>query len=277
MLINLLQSYKSQNKIVSPARNCTPVNFKSLGTTIKPASVSVRDTFVSSKGALRKNLIEIRNSYIKRNPEAFLTLDHIKSNFDNSWIRGSIQNQTKELQAVSTKDFSNLSEIMKEVRLPEPITVYRAMEANDFGIGKLLPEEFFSEYYEEGKNVVIPIYMSTSFDKNVAFKFAECNPYRFIIKLDVPQNHPAVYMEELTPGDPYDKEDEVNVIRNSEIVLKNLQKIKNPLNNQEIYQIEGEVIGFKDVITEPEKDFVMDEEMLELFNVLKKKISSAKD
>jgi hypothetical protein len=68
----------------------------------------------------------------------------------------------------------------------------------------------------------------------------------------------------------YDKEDEVNVIRNSQIVLKKLQKIKNPLNDKEIYQIEGDVVGFKDIKLEPKKEFAMDAEMLELFNLFKK-------
>ena len=37
----------------------------------------------------------------------------------------------------------DLSEIMKNIRLPEPVTVYRAMESQDFNIGRMLPEEFF--------------------------------------------------------------------------------------------------------------------------------------
>ena len=112
--------------------------------------------------------------------------------------------------------------------------------------------------------------MSTSFDKNIAFRFAKNVPNRFIIKLNVPKNHPAVYMEELTPNDVYDKEDEVNVIKNSEIVLKNLKKVENPLNKEIIYEVEGDVVGFKDIKPEPKKEFVMDEEMLELFNAFKK-------
>ena len=112
--------------------------------------------------------------------------------------------------------------------------------------------------------------MSTSFDKNIAFRFAKNAPNRFIIKLNVPKNHPAVYMEELTPNDVYDKEDEVNVIKNSEIVLKNLKKVENPLNKEIIYEVEGDVVGFKDVKPTPKEDFVMDDEMLELFNAFKK-------
>ena len=49
-----------------------------------------------------------------------------------------------------------------------------------------------------------------------------------------------------------------------------LQKIKNPLNDKEIYQIEGDVVGFKDIKLEPKKEFAMDAEMLELFNLFKK-------
>ena len=270
MFINLLQPHLSQKNPKVQVNYCTQMSFKSLNAAKKTSAVLTKDVFESTKSPLRARLLAIREAFIKNNPDSFLTLDHIKSNYDNSWIIGSVENQTKDLQAISTKDFSNLSEIMKGIRLPESITVYRAMEAGDFGIGRLLPDEFFNEYYEEGKNVTVPIYMSTSLDKNIAFRFAEKNPYRFIIKLNVPQNHPAVYMEELTPGDAYDKEDEVNIIRNSQIILKNLQKIKNPLNNKEIYQIEGDVVGFKDVKPEPEKEFAMDAEMLELFNLFKK-------
>ena len=48
-----------------------------------------------------------------------------------------------------------------------------------------------------------------------------------------------------------------------------MKKIKNPLNNQEIYQLEGDVVGFKDILPEPKEEFVMDDEMLELLNAIK--------
>lgn len=76
---------------------------------------------------LRSRLEAIRNAYIKEHPEAFMTLDHIKSNYDNPWIISSVKGQTKNLDAVSTEDFCNLSEIMKGIRTPEEMTVYRAM------------------------------------------------------------------------------------------------------------------------------------------------------
>ena len=112
--------------------------------------------------------------------------------------------------------------------------------------------------------------MSTSLDENIAYRFAKKNPYRFIIKLNIPQDHPAVYMEELAPndGEHYGYEEEINVIRNSEVVLKNLKKVINPLNNKEIYQIEGDITGFKDIAPKPKEEFVMDE-MLELLNAIK--------
>lgn len=270
MLINLLQPYLSQKNTKLSANSFAQVSFKSLKTPIKAGNTLTRDVFESSKKSLREMLLDARATYIKNNPEAFLTLDHIKSNFDNWYVLNSVKGQTKDLQAVSTEDFCELSKIMKGIRLPEDITVYRAMSSNDFNIGEMKPEEFFSEYYQDGKKVVIPIYMSTSFDKNIAFRFAKNAPNRFIIKLNVPKNHPAVYMEELTPNDVYDKEDEVNVIKNSEIVLKNLKKVENPLNKEIIYEVEGDVVGFKDVEPMPKEEFVMDDEMLELFNAFKK-------
>ena len=62
---------------------------------------------------------------------------------------------------------------MKGIRLPRDVNVHRAMEANDFNIGRILPEEFFARYYQEGKTVTIPIYMSTSLDKDIAYRFAK--------------------------------------------------------------------------------------------------------
>lgn len=224
-----------------------------------------------TNSCLKSKMLKLRDDYIKENPEAFITLDHIKSNYDNWHILKSVKNQTKDLQAVSTEDFSELSEIMKSIRTPEAITVYRAMEANDFNIGRMLPEEFFEQYYFEGKKVIVPIYMSTSLDKNIAYRFAKSNPNRFIIKLNIPKNHPAVYMENLAPndGEHYGNEEEINVIKNSEIVIKNLTKIKNPLNNKELYQIEGDVVGFKDIKPKPKEEITFDDESLALLEAMK--------
>jgi hypothetical protein len=115
-------------------------------------------------------------------------------------------------------------------------------------------------------NIVI-----TSFDKNIAFRFAKNAPNRFIIKLNVPKNHPAVYMENLTSGDVklFGGEEEINVIKNSEMIIKNLKKGVNPLNNKEIYEIEGDVIGFKDVKSK-QREVVLDEDVIEFRKMLLK-------
>ena len=44
-----------------------------------------------------------------------------------------------------------------------------------------------------GKKVVVPIYMSTSLDENIAYRFAKKNPYRFIIKLNIPQRKKPMF------------------------------------------------------------------------------------
>lgn len=117
------------------------------------------------------------------------------------------------------------------------------MEARDFNISRLTPDEFFKEYFKEGKVVTEPIYMSTSLDKNIAYRFAQNNPYRFIINLKVPKGHPAVYMEKLAPGDAkhYGGEEEITIIKNSLVKLKKLKKKINSLNNQPIYEIDATV------------------------------------
>ena len=219
---------------------------------------------------LRSRLQSIRDAYIKEHPEAYMTLDHIKSNYDNTRIIGSVKGQTKALDAVSTEDFSNLSEIMKGIRTPEEMTVYRAMEGGDFNIGSISPEEFFAQYYKEGKTVTVPIYMSTSLDQNIAFRFAKKNPNRFIIKLKVPKDTPAVYMENLAPGDgaAYGYEDELNIIRNANVRFGKVTQKINPLNNQKVYELEGTVVGFRDVPVAPQPEFQMDDEMMELMRAL---------
>lgn len=245
-------------------------SFKAKNLEINISKTLEKDLFEKNINNLKRKLLEIRNSYIENNKEAFLTLDHIKSNFDNHYVLKSVQGQTRDLQAVSTEDFCDLSEIMKNIRLPQKITVYRAMEAADFNIERIVPEKFFEEYFSEGKKVVVPIYMSTSLNKNIAFGFAEKNPYRFIIKLNLPKDHPAVYMENLTPNDAnhYGNEEEINVIKNSEVVIKNLKKITNPLNNKEIYEIEGDIVGFIDVKPKPKEEFKFNDDMLELLKVI---------
>lgn len=266
---NLSNKISKINSIIDIQKPSYP-NFKGKFLPSTTSKVLSCDIFEKDLARLKTRLLEIRTSYLRQNPEAFITLDHMKSNYNNPRIIKSVIGQTKALQAVSAEDFCNLSEIMKNIRLPEAITVYRAMEASDFNIGRLTPEEFFNEYFCEGKKVVVPVYMLSSLDKNVAFRFAENKPYRFIIKLDVPQNHPAVYMEKLAPsdGEVFDNEEEISVIRNSEVILKNVKKIRNPLNNQEIYQVEGEVIGFRYVEPKPKEEIALDDDMLELLEAI---------
>ena len=236
----------------------------------KIASLSADVVDIKPGRALRGRLLAIRNAYLKENPEAFHTLDHIKSNYDNTHIIGSVKGQTEALDAVSTDDFCNLSQIMKGIRTPEEMTVYRAMEAGDFNIGTLSPEEFFAKYYKEGKTVTIPIYMSSSLDKNIAYRFAKNRPNRFIIKLKVPKDHPAVYMERLAPCDGvhYGFEDELNIIKNSQVKFGKLVKGVNPVTNEPIYELEGTIVGFRDIKPKPKPEFVMDDEMMELFKAL---------
>ena len=244
-------------------------NFQGIKLALKSEQALKQDVFEKKTNILKNKLLEVRNAYLKNNKDAYITLDHIKTNFDNWFVRKSVENQNKDLQAVSTEDFCNLSEIMKNIRTPEEITIYRAMEARDFNIDEILPEEFFRNYYSKNKKITVPIYMSSSLDKNVAYRFAKSNPYRFIIKLNIPKGHPAVYMENLAPNDTnhFDNEQEINVIRNSEIIIKNLKKTINPLSNNEIYELEGDVIGFKDIKPKP-KEVVLDDEMIEFRKML---------
>lgn len=229
------------------------------------------DVFCRSKIGTKFALQHKRDAYLKKNPEAFHTLDHIKSNYDNYSIMKSAKGQTKDLKAVSTKDFCDLSEIMKEIRLPFSVDVYRAMEPQDFNIGRITPEQFFKEYYKEGKEVVVPIYMSTSFDKNIAYRFAEKNPHRFIINLKVDKDIPAVYMEKLCPGDDevYGHEQELNIIRNAKLVLGKVRQTVNPWDNQKIYELDAHVTGFVDVKPEPEPVYEYNEEDLELLSAIR--------
>ena len=218
------------------------------------------DVFISEAKTLRKKLIDIRQEYLKNDPELFLTLDHIKSNYDNWYTVRSMEKQTEDLGAVSTDDFCNLSEALEQIRTPQRMTAYRAMEGNDFQIGRIMPEEFFEKYYQEGKIVTVPIYMHSTLDKNVAYRFAQNNPYRFIIKMDIPENTPAVYMEELTPEDVYDNEDEIVVTKNSFVQLGKLTKSINPLTNEPIYEIEGKIVGHQYVRPAPQKTYNFEED-----------------
>ncbi len=237
----------------------------------------LQDNFELSINALKDRLIKIRDAYIKENPEAFLTLDHFKSNYDNYfYILRSVKNQSNKLNGYSTEDFCNLAQIMKNIRLPQRTTVYRAMQGSDFGIGKISAEDFFNKYYKEGKIVTMPIYMESTFDKNVAYRFArKKGEDRFIIKLDVPKDTPAVYMEKLAPGDgeTYDYEDELNIIKNSILKFGKLTKTINPLNGEPIYVVEAKILGFRDITPPPKQEFVMDDEMREIFEAIQKTLN----
>ena len=232
------------------------------------------DNFELSTDALKEKLLQIRDNYLKDKPEDFLVLDHFKSNYDNYfYVLRSVKDQSKKLQGYSTEDFCNLSEIMKNIRLPQRTTVYRAMQGSDFGIGKISPEEFFEKYYQEGKIVTMPAYMESTFDKNVAYRFAQKkNEGRFIIKLDVPKDTPAVYMEKLAPGDDqhYDYEDELNIIKNSILQFGKLTKTINPVNGEPIYELEAKVLGYRDITPPPPKEFVIDDDMREIYEAITK-------
>ena len=85
-MINLL-SFNSYQTNYAPLK-CHPFNltFKGNPAASKTVGGLNRDVFERSLDGLKSKLLEIRNAYIKTNPEAFLTLDHIKSNYDNSYI-----------------------------------------------------------------------------------------------------------------------------------------------------------------------------------------------
>ena len=237
----------------------------------------LQDNFELSTQALKEKLLQIRDDYLKDKPEDFLVLDHFKSNYDNYfYVLNSVKGQSKKLHGYSTEDFCNLSEIMKNIRLPQKTTVYRAMQGSDFGIGEITPEKFFEKYYKEGKIVTMPIYMESTFDKNVAYRFArKKGEDRFIIKLNVPKDTPAVYMEKLAPGDgeTYDYEDELNIIKNSILKFGKLTKTTNPYNGKPIYEVEAEILGFRDIKPAPREKFEMDEDMKELFEAIQKKLN----
>ena len=76
MLINLLQPHLSQKNTKLSANSFAQVSFKSLKTPIKAGNTLSRDVFESSKKSLREMLLDARVTYIKNNPEAFLTLDY---------------------------------------------------------------------------------------------------------------------------------------------------------------------------------------------------------
>lgn len=229
-----------------------------------------QDTVEISSEALKADLLKVRNQYISENPDAFLTLDHIKSNYDNSYVLPSVKNQTDELNAVSTEDFCGLSEIMKGIRLPRDVQLHRAMEANDFNIGRISPEEFFQKYYQEGKTVTVPIYMSTSLDKDIAYRFAKDNPYRFVINLKAKKGTPAVYMEKLAPNDDafYNNEEEINVIRNSLVRFGKMRKTTHPQTGKPLYELDAEVVGYVDVPTAPREEYKVPDEFMDLYNAL---------
>lgn len=112
--------------------------------------------------------------------------------------------------------------------------------------------------------------MSTSLDPNVAYRFAKKNPNRFIIKLKVPENTPAVYMEHLAPGDDihYGYVDELNIIRNARVKFGKLVKSINPLNKESVYELDGTIVGFRDIKPAPKPEVVMDDDMLDLLRAL---------
>ena len=75
-------------------------SFKAKNLEINISKTLEKDIFEKNINNLKRKLLEIRNSYIENNKEAFLTLDHIKSNFDNHYVLKSVQGQTRDLQAV---------------------------------------------------------------------------------------------------------------------------------------------------------------------------------
>lgn len=64
-------------------------------------------------------------------------------------------------------------------------------------------------------------------------------------------------------------EDELNIIRNSMVRFGKMTKQTNPLDRKPIYEVEGTIVGYKDVPSIPKPKFEPDDEMLEFINAIK--------
>ena len=66
----------------------------------------------------------------------------------------------------------------------------------------------------------------------------------------------------------YNNEQEINIIKNAIVRFGKMKKSVNPITQKPVYEVEGTVVGYKDVPPAPRETFQFDDEAMELLKAL---------
>ena len=92
---------------------------------------------------------------------------------------------THELDKIFAKNKTDIS-----------FTVYRGTNLEDFGFS-VTNKDTIDNFYEKGKVIVAPTYLSTTLDKEHAKKFPQMNKTKLLFKINIKPEMNAIYIDKL--------------------------------------------------------------------------------
>ena len=152
-------------------------------------------------------------------------LKSVKDNYcsENRLIRKAVETNCP-LSGPDLKQILKLDKVIAQNSIPEDITLYRGLSAHDFGRDTLSAEEFAKKIYKKGKTFKLPLFTSTTLDKNIVHDFMGVKDRSFIFRVNTPKGTNGVYMEKLPNLRYTHNEEEILLARNLKYKFKNCTK-----------------------------------------------------
>ena len=204
------------------------------------------DVFIKSKkgddiGEVRNHLLENRNI---TELEKWILINNVKE--DDCKANDDIRfymNRGKFYEGLSTREFDR---IFKKNIADTEFTVYRGTDLRDFGYN-ITNKESIDDFFEEGKVVIAPTYLSTSLNKEYSKKLANKSSEKLLFKINIKPDVHALYIDKLLTAEEkrqrsyrFDDEDEVFMDRLA------MLKMKDKYQEDEYTIIELDALGHED-------------------------------
>jgi len=198
----------------------TPVYFK---------AQSTEDVFENSKKELKtkeeiiKYLIEQREEKLPKDEKTYLAFMKLSYCKENKYIRTRLVNGYK----MEDYNFKFMNNIFKNKALGTNFTVYRGCSLADFGYEHTNVNSI-KDFYEKGKVVTIPTYISTSLDEDIAktFPWHRKDKQKLLFKINLNPQTRGVYLDNMLSYREkkelfydFDDEEEVFIDRNLKVKM----------------------------------------------------------
>ena len=187
---------------------------------------SSSDIFLKSndneeRSKLRNQLIENRKL---SELEKWIIIHNVKE--DDCKANDDIRYYMKRGKFYEGLDTREFDRIFQKNKADTEYTVYRGTDLRDFGYN-ITNKESMDNFFEEGKVIIAPTYLSTSLDKEYSKKLANKSSDKLLFKINIKPDVHSVYVDKLlTPQEKaernyrFDDEEEVFVDRLAMLKMK---------------------------------------------------------